>query len=210
MNSKHKLARIVATCGSPQSKLAKWLADSLSPLLGKISNSHLLHSSDFISRIRALGPTAGKLISLDVTALFTNVPIDFVMDNLKRVANSNLFQPPIPIDQFCELVRLCVDATIFTFEGEVYKQRFGVAMGSPLSPILANLCLEFIEEYHIKPLPDDIKPFIWVRYVDDIFIIYQHDLEAFNNLIHEINNILPTIKSTVEEVNGQLPFLVHF
>ena len=202
------LRPIVATCGSPQSKLAKWLADSLSPLLGKISNSHLLHSSDFISRIRTLGPTPGRLISLDVTALFTNVPIDFVIDNLKRAAHNNIFEPPIPIDQFCELVRLCVDATIFTFEGEVYKQKFGVAMGSPLSPIFANLCLEFIEEYHIKNLPDDIKPFIWVRYVDDIFIIYQHDLEAFNKLISEINNILPTIKFTVEEEeNGQLPFL---
>ena len=202
------LRPIVATCGSPQSKLAKWLADSLSTLLGKISNSHLLHSSDFISRIRNLGPTHGKLISLDVTALFTNVPIDFVLDNLKRAADSNIFQPPIPIEQFCDLVRLCVDATIFTFEGQVYKQKFGVAMGSPLSPILANLCLEFMEEYHIKPLPEDIKPFIWVRYVDDIFIIYQHDLDAFNNFLHEINSILPTIKFTVEEEeNGQLPFL---
>ena len=202
------LRPIVATCNSPQSKLSKWLADCLSPLLGKVSNSHLLHSSDFISRVRNLGPTPGKLVSLDVTALFTNVPIEFVIDNLKRVANTNIFEPPIPIEQFCELLKLCVDATIFAFEGQVYKQRFGVAMGSPLSPILANLCLEFIEEYYIKLLPDNIKPVFWVRYVDDIFIIYQHDVEAFNSLLNEINNIVPTIKFTVEEeVNGQLPFL---
>ena len=132
------LRPIIATCGSPQSKLAKWLADNLSKLLGKISNSHLLHSMDFIERLRRLGPIHGKLISLDVTSLFTNVPIEFVLNNLKEAAESNIFSPPIPIDAFCDLIKICVDATVFTYDNQVYKQKFGVAMGSPLSPILAN------------------------------------------------------------------------
>ena len=163
---------------------------------------------DFIERLRSLGPIHGKLISLDVTSLFTNVPIDFVLNNLKEAAESNIFSPPIPIDEFCELIRICVDATVFTFDNQVYKQKFGVAMGSPLSPILANLCLEFLEKQYIQTMPDNIKPILWVRYVDDIFIIYQQDEEAFNEMLHRINNILPTIKFTVEqEVDGAIPFL---
>ena len=202
------LRPIIATCGSPQSYLAKWLANNLSPLLGKISNSHLVHSMDFLDRLRKLGPVSGKLISLDVTALFTNVPLEFVLDNLKHAATSGIFSPPIPIAKFCELIKLCVDATIFVFDGEVYQQKFGVAMGSPLSPILANLCMEFLERNYIQVLPDNIKPILWVRYVDDIFIIYQHDEASLNRFLTTINNLLPTIKFTVEsEEDGKLPFL---
>ena len=81
-------------------------------------------------------------------------------------------------------------------------------MGSPLSPIIANLCMEFLERDYILSLPTDIKPLFWVRYVDDIFIIYQHDDDTLNQFLHTVNNFLPTIKFTVErEQDGKLPFL---
>ena len=147
-------------------------------------------------------------MSLDVTALFTNVPLEFVLDNLIEASTSGLFTPPIPIQQFCQLIRVCVGSTIFVFEGDVYKQKFGVAMGSPLSPILANLCMEFIEKRFIKTLPNDIRPLFWVRYVDDIFIIYQHSEEKLTEFLEYVNAILPSIKFTVEyEVDGKIPFL---
>ena len=199
---------IIATCGSPQSLLAKWLAKQLSPLLGKISNSHLLHNYDFIDRLRNLGPIQGRMISLDVTALFTNVPLDFLLENLQEAASENIFSPPIPIDHFCKLIRTCVSATIFEYDGSIYKQKFGVAMGSPLSPILAKLCMEFFEKKYIETLPEDVKPKFWVRYVDDIFIIYQGSDEMLNSLLDIVNNLLPSIKFTVEhEDGGTLPFL---
>ena len=130
------------------------------------------------------------------------------MKNLKKITEEGIFSPPIPIDEFCNLIRLCVDATIFTFDGEFFQQKFGVAMGSPLSPILANICMEFIEKNFIASLPDNIKPLLWVRYVDDVFIIYTHDEASFNEFITAVNSFLPTIKFTVEqEVDGKLPFL---
>ena len=151
------------------------------------------------------------MMSLDVTALFTNVPLDFVLENLQEAASDNIFSPPIPIDHFCQLIRICVSATIFEYDGNIYKQKFGVAMGSPLSPILANLCMEFFEKRYIETLPEDIKPKFWVRYVDDIFIIFQGDDEQLNNLLDTVNSLLPSIKFTIEhEDGGTLPFLdVH-
>ena len=101
-----------------------------------------------------------------------------------------------------------MESTIFTFDGTVYKQKFGVAMGSPLSPILANLCMEFLEKMYVQTLPDDIRAIFWVRYVDDIFIIYQHGDEKFIEFLNFINNLIPSIKFTVEyEENGKIPFL---
>ena len=99
-------------------------------------------------------------------------------------------------------------STVFTFDGHGFKQKFGVAMGSPLSPVLANLCMEFLESECILNCPNNIKPLVWYRYVDDVFIIYQKDDTCFNKFLNYANNLIPSIKFTVEyEVDNQLPFL---
>ena len=202
------LRPIVATCNSPQSKLSSWLAHYLSSYLGVFSPAHLLHSLDFVERMKSLGNRQGKMISLDVTALFTNVPLDFVLDNLFKKAEEGIFVPPVPIHSFLELIKLCVSTTTFTFDGHGFKQKFGVAMGSPLSPVLANLCMEFLESDYILNCPNNIKPLLWYHYVDDVFIIYQENEEYFNEFLLYVNNLIPSIKFTVEyETNNSIPFL---
>ena len=45
-----------------------------------------------------------------------------------------------------ELVGLCLRSTFFSFQGELYEQTCGVAIISPLSPIIANLFMEKFEQ----------------------------------------------------------------
>ncbi len=77
-------------------------------------------------------------------------------------------------------------------------------MGSPVSPIVANLCMEEIEELAHKQSTSPPKK--WFRFVDDIFsIIKRHALTNFYNLL---NSIDPHIKFTMEqELHEKLPFL---
>ena len=202
------LRPIVATCNSPQSILAQYLANQLSPLLGVFSEAHLLHSGDFIERLKKLGNVEGKMISLDVTALFTNVPLEFVLSKLKEKHEEGIVNFPLPIDSFLDLIRLCVSSTVFSFNGEGFKQKFGVAMGSPLSPILANLCMEFLETEILENCPPSIKPIMWVRYVDDIFLVYKGNDDQFQEFLNYVNSFLPSIQFTVEkEVDNKLAFL---
>ena len=49
-------------------------------------------------------------------------------------------------------------------------------MGSPLSPILANIFMQFFEELMLKMT--DIRPLLWLRYVDDMFIVLLHSSES--------------------------------
>ena len=172
------------------------------------SGAHLLHSQDFVDRIKNLGNVEGKMISLDVTALFTNVPLEFVLSKLKEKYEEGILSLPIEIDSFLDLVRLSVTSTVFSFNNEGYKQKFGVAMGSPLSPILANLCMEFIESEILENCPAHLKPIVWLRYVDDIFIIFKGTEEQFNEFFNYVNSFLPSIQFTVEyEVDHKIPFL---
>ena len=82
-----------------------------------------------------------------------------------------------------------------------YKQLQGAAMGSPLSPIVANI---FMEEFKTSAL----QPKLWLRYVDDTFIIWQHSKQQLDNFFQHLNNQQSNIKFTMEtEDQRSLPFL---
>ena len=63
----------------------------------------------------------------------------------------------------------------FSFRGSIYRQIFGAAMGSPVSPIVANLFMEWLEQEAIATAPMDCMPQFWRRYVDDILEIIHKD-----------------------------------
>ena len=56
-------------------------------------------------------------------------------------------------------------STFFHQNGRLWEQTDRVAMGSPLSPIVANLFMELFEEEALSLATD--KPKFWVHYVDD-------------------------------------------
>ena len=77
-------------------------------------------------------------------------------------------------------------------------------MRSPVSPIVANL---YIEYYEKKALTTTSTPRLWMRYVDATFVIQQEDQKQTFHV--HINKIDPAIKFTVEgnQENGSIPFL---
>ena len=46
-----------------------------------------------------------------------------------------------------ELLTFCVNTTYFMFQGEIFRQENGAAMGSPVSQLVANLYMEWFEQY---------------------------------------------------------------
>ena len=81
-------------------------------------------------------------------------------------------------------------------------------MGSPVSPIIANIYMEFLEQQAIATAPIQCKPRLWKRYVDDVLEIIK-DGEV-DNLTEHLNQVDQTgnIKFTHEqEKDGQIPFL---
>ena len=51
------------------------------------------------------------------------------------------------------------------------------------------------------------KPHLWLRYIDDIFMVWSHGQEKFDDFIKYLNNIHPTIKFTSERSTTSIPFL---
>ena len=59
------------------------------------------------------------------------------------------------------------------FDGQYYDQIDGVAMGSPLGPVLTNTFMCDFEEKWV--MNNGACPTIWFRYVDDTFTSF-HDI----------------------------------
>ena len=171
------------------------------------------NSRDFVKKIDQLEvPPGRKMVSYDVTALFTSIPVDKAI----KIIEEKLRRDPtlqqrceLSVDQLISLLSFCLTTTYFLYDGKFYKQKHGAAMGSSVSPVVANLYMAnlYMEEFEKKALESARNPpYLWMRYVDDTFVvIHEYYIEEFTN---HINSIDPNIKFTIEpEKDGRIPFL---
>ena len=88
--------------------------------------------------------------------------------------------------------------------GNIYLQIDGLAMGSPLAPVLAGIFMVELERSLVPKLSNYIK--FWKRFVDDTFIFANS--EAVDHILTVLNSFDPNIQFTYEtEENSELPFL---
>ena len=85
--------------------------------------------------------------SLDVDFLFTNIPLEEAIET----CTNELFKESETLEglsktEFKELLSLATKDSHFIFDGTVYKQIDGVAMGSPLGLTLADAFLVYREK----------------------------------------------------------------
>ena len=74
-------------------------------------------------------PSAYKMISVDVSSLFTIVPLDYTIDlTLKRIYGDKEIETEISRNDMKNLLLLCTKNVHFTFENNIYQQNNGVAM----------------------------------------------------------------------------------
>ncbi len=143
--------------------------------------------------------------------MFSNTPIEDALDIIReRLKGDKTLKDRtnLEVEDIIELLRFVLTTTYFVFDGVLYRQKFGAAMGSPVSPIVANLYLEDLEARAIATAPIDAKPKLWKRYVDDILDILKRDqVSVMNDHLNQMDKT-DSIKFTYEpEVNGKIPFL---
>ena len=193
--------------GSMMYDTAKFLAKIMKPLVG-LNSHHIVNSEDFVNKIAELEvPPGQKLVSYDVSSLFTSILINEAIPVVRAKLESDQSLPdrcPLDIAQLSVLLEMCLSSTYFTFQGEFYKQKKGAAMGSPISPVVANLYMEQFESRALDTAPT--PPTMWYRYVDDTMAkIHENTIDSFSE---HLNSIDQHIQFTSEqEKDGRIPFL---
>ena len=202
------LRPIISGRGSATYETAKELAKIIKSLVGR-SPHHVQNNKDFLEGIRNIKLQPDEcIISYDVSALFTSIPIDpaikFIQKHLeddKDLSN----RTSMTVTHIICLLEFCLRNTYFSFQGRYYEQTEGAAMDSPISPLVANLFMEELEVQAIRT--STTPPTLWKRYVDDTFtIIKKNNRDSF---LQHLNSIHPKIKFTCGEVreDGSMPFL---
>lgn len=195
------LRPIVSANGAFNENLGKFLANlfnqfSTNDFTCKDSFTQALELNDLII------PNNCIMASIDIVSLFTNVPLTYTRDViLDLIYNEKLISTNIKRADMCKLIDLACTCN-FSFNGVIYQQIDGVAMGSALSVIFANIFMCHLER---SILPDFDIPY-YRRYVDDTFLVLSR--ETLNILLPCLNNFHINIDFTFEiEVGGSISFL---
>ena len=196
---------IISGNGSPTEHISLFVDSFLKPLVPRIS-SYIHDTPDFLRRILGIQhqvPSTAIIGTFDVSSLYTNIPHDEGIDACsKDLAESGHTSPPIT--DIVTLMNHVLTKNNFTFLDKHYLQVHGTAMGTRMAPSMACLFMGKLEERMLASAP--CRPWIWWRYIDDIFFIWTSDEESLTRFIDHMNSFHRTIKFTSEYSTTQTHF----
>jgi hypothetical protein len=68
-----------------------------------------------------------------------------------------------------ENLEVCLKTPYFQVDDKFFQQKDGMSMGNALFPVVINIYMEHFEELALKTAAH--KPSLWLRYVDDNFVL---------------------------------------
>ena len=197
---------VVSSIGCATSKISEYVDHHLQPVVEETA-SYVKDTNDFLKKLNSCAAEVDNktfLVTMDVRSLYTNIPNDegirATRTFLTRAGKASL----IPI--ITKFLWLILTLNNFIFNGNHFLQTNGASMGTKCAPNYANLFMADFEERFIYPRING-KSLLYLRYIDDIFMIWkgsQQELEAF---IAEINSVHPSIKLEVDFSQVSVNFL---
>ena len=137
--------------------------------------------------------------------IITNEPLDETIQICLDILYSLPDRPQLPRSVLKDLLQFATKKSHFLFDGQFYDQIDGVAKGSPLDPVLANIFMCHFEEKWLTK--SRFSPSLWFRYVDDTFTMFDSKDNA-NEFLSFLNSRHNSIKFTIEfEEDNKIPFL---
>ena len=195
---------IINSVGSLTETLSAFI-DEILRKYSKLATSYVKDTSHFLQIIKNVKANHGDLIAtVDVTALYTNIPHQ---DGITKIIKYlRKYGAPTREIELCEgLLPHILQKNYFEFNSQYYLQVSGTAMGTCCAPNYAIIFMAELEEEYLDTCT--LKPTLWKRYIDDIFMIWKHGPEELTRFLNRLNDFHPTIKFTEEHSNEGLPFL---
>ncbi len=166
------------------------------------------------------------MASVDAVKLFDTVDCNFFIGLLPKILadTEHRWRPltplldGIPISVIIQMFKQVLAGSFLSFDDKIFQQCRGVPMGNPLSVSVSDLILGHFEETLIQNCPEHLRPLLYGRFVDDIFLIFDSIGFPLNTtkkeIVQEFNEYLhkeygdTAIRFTHElEVELSIPFL---
>ena len=195
---------IVSDVASPTNQIAKLISKKLKTLACS-HDSYIRDTNHFLERLRKIKvPQNAALVTLDVSSLYTNIDNTKGLESIRQ-AMANSPDSNRGDDEILNLLKICLNSNIFNFNGTYYHQRNGAAMGHGYCVEYANIYMAQWEKGALSKSP--LLPILWVRFIDDVFMIWTHGYDEFLNFLKVLNEHDESIKLTYEYNLNSINFL---
>ena len=170
-----------------------------------ISPNSVKNSTDFINQIKNIKvPKNYIMASFDIESMFNSIPIQLVLKSIKKRWEKIKKFTKLPQNEFLKGLDVLMNSLFFKYDDKYYKQVNGLPMGLSISPIIADIVIQDIEEHVLSKYKNYIV--FYRRYVDDSCIILNK--RYLKNILDSFNNFNDRINFTHEiELCNQINFL---
>ena len=187
---------VISNCGTVTENISEFLDFHLKQLI-PFQSQILEDSRALLERLKEIGniPENAILVSFDVVGLYPHIPHDEGVEAMRYYLSDRMVQN-VSTESLCHLAKIVLENNFFEFGKKKFKQKLGTAIGTKFAPPYANLFMVRLEEDFLEKAP--YKPYLWLRYLDDIFAIWTGTLNELEAFFEYLNQYHPTIKFTMD------------
>ena len=129
-----------------------------------------------------------RIIALDIKDLYINLPIKNILCITEFQLNKGN-QDRVTTKQTMHLLETILKQNYFQYNNQFYQSNNGIAMGSPISGMLAEIYLQYLEETYVKHCLENKEITYYKRYVEDILIIFEQSTISEHTIHNFMNNV---------------------
>ena len=125
------------------------------------------------------------LYTIDVVGLYPNIPHKEGLEPIRKALDKREDQT-ISTDSLILLTVCVLKNSVFKHDMRYFKQLNGTAIGTKIAPPYAVLFMGYLEDKILNSLVE--RALVWWRYIDDMFMIWQHGEETLKefHIIYQI------------------------
>ena len=194
---------IISDCASASKNVSKFIQHHLQDKATS-HPSYVKDTYDFLHKIQETDiDDQDLLITMDVDNMYTNICTEDGMSAVKE--RFPYYKDFTLIHSVIKLLHIDLTTNDFTFNNQHFLQTRGTAMGRAYAPAYANIFMAKWEKEALNK--SSLKPKLYLRYLDDIFVVWPHGIDAFWAFFHTLNNHHPTIKLKPQVNHSTINFL---
>lgn len=168
--------------------------------------SYIRDTTHFLREISKIKiPKDAYLVTMDVSALYTNIPHKDGIEALVRVYEAHKRDDSPEGHVLAALSSLVLELNSFEFDGKFFLQTSGTAMGTKMAPNFANIFMGDLESTFLASCP--LQPLFYKRYIDDVFFIWSYAEHELLKFIADFNSAHPSIRFTHSYSKTDINFL---
>jgi len=148
-----------------------------------------------------------RLASLDITNLYTNIPVTETQTIFANIMKQNLVDPQTQ-HELMSWYETITKHNYFAYNTKVMIQKEGPAMGASSSGLIAEMFLQHTEHLHMARLSTKHKIINYFRHIDDILLIFDPSQSSIQAILADFNTLHPNLQFTAEtEENNAINYL---